>query len=197
MVMIARAGVVCATALALGAAVLALPIKALAQDDKPIVETLLETRATVLGQPLAYPSGGPAEISPQSHQSRWATGPRSGRWLSKNGAISRSHGTRSPRRDIFFQVLAVLFQLRRDPNPFGHIPKCALDRNRISVVIAHDMGVTLHGDNIAVALAKLAKHIEARRGAAQDIEWAISESDEIRKSQQSSQSVSSGVDAGL
>lgn len=61
--MIARAGVLCAAALAVGAAVFALPIKALSQDDKPIVETLLETRTTILGQPLAYPSGGPAEIT--------------------------------------------------------------------------------------------------------------------------------------
>ncbi len=58
-----RAGLVCAATLALGAALFAFPIKVLSENDQPDIEVLLETGTTNLGQPLRYPSGGPAEIA--------------------------------------------------------------------------------------------------------------------------------------
>ena len=50
-------------AVLLGAAVLAIAANLAAADDKPKVEALLQTGTTILGQPLAYPSGAPPRIT--------------------------------------------------------------------------------------------------------------------------------------
>ncbi len=57
-----RAGVLCAAILVAGAAIFAGAIKALAADQ-PVVETLLETQTTNLGQPIEYPVGNAAKIT--------------------------------------------------------------------------------------------------------------------------------------
>ena len=62
MVLNPRAGVLCAAILVAGAAIFAGAIKALAADQ-PVVETLLETQTTNLGQPIEYPVGNAAKIT--------------------------------------------------------------------------------------------------------------------------------------
>ena len=57
-----RAGVLCAAILVAGTAIFAGAIKALAADQ-PVVETLLETQTTNLGQPIEYPVGNAAKIT--------------------------------------------------------------------------------------------------------------------------------------
>ncbi len=57
-----RAGVLCAALLVAGAAIFAGAIKALA-EGQPVIETLLETQTTNLGQPIEYPTQSPAQIT--------------------------------------------------------------------------------------------------------------------------------------
>ncbi len=57
-----RAGVLWAAILVAGAATFAGAIKALAADQ-PVVETLLETQTTNLGQPIEYPAENAAKIT--------------------------------------------------------------------------------------------------------------------------------------
>lgn len=57
-----RVGVQCAAMLVAGAAIFVGPIRVLAQDQ-PVIETLLETQTTNLGQPLEYPAGNAAKIT--------------------------------------------------------------------------------------------------------------------------------------
>ena len=61
--MIARAGLLKAAALACLAAILIFPANGLSDGPKLTVETLLKTGTTNLGQPLTYPSAGPAEVT--------------------------------------------------------------------------------------------------------------------------------------
>ena len=60
--MTSRAAVACAAALVASAATFLAAI-AFAADNDPHVETLLDTRTTVLGQPIAYPTQGAAQIT--------------------------------------------------------------------------------------------------------------------------------------
>ncbi len=57
-----RAGVLWAAILVAGAATFVDAIKALAADQ-PVIETLLETQTTNLGQPIEYPAGNAAKIT--------------------------------------------------------------------------------------------------------------------------------------
>jgi quercetin dioxygenase-like cupin family protein len=57
-----RAGVLWAAILVAGAATFVGEIKALAADQ-PVIETLLETQTTNLGQPIEYPAGNAAKIT--------------------------------------------------------------------------------------------------------------------------------------
>jgi quercetin dioxygenase-like cupin family protein len=57
-----RAGVLWAAILVAGAATFVGAIKALAADQ-PVIETLLETQTTNLGQPIEYPAGNAAKIT--------------------------------------------------------------------------------------------------------------------------------------
>ena len=60
--MSSRVGVLCAAVLLVGAATFVAAIHALAEDP-PVIETLLETRTTNLGQPIEYPAQIPAQIT--------------------------------------------------------------------------------------------------------------------------------------
>jgi quercetin dioxygenase-like cupin family protein len=57
-----RAGVLWAAILVASAATFVGAIKALAADQ-PVIETLLETQTTNLGQPIEYPAGNAAKIT--------------------------------------------------------------------------------------------------------------------------------------
>ena len=57
-----RAGVLWAAILVAGAATFVGAIKALAADQ-PVIETLLETQTTNLGQPIEYPAASAAKIT--------------------------------------------------------------------------------------------------------------------------------------
>ena len=57
-----RAGVLCAAILVAGAAIFVGPIRVIAKGQ-PVIETLLETQTTNLGQPLEYPAGNAAKIT--------------------------------------------------------------------------------------------------------------------------------------
>jgi len=59
----ARAGVLRTAILIVGAAIFVFPIKTLLAEDQPIIETLLDTQTTNLGQPIDYPTGTPAQIT--------------------------------------------------------------------------------------------------------------------------------------
>ena len=57
-----RAGVLCAAILVTGVAIFVWPIRVLAEDP-PVIETLLETQTTNLGQPIEYPAASAAKIT--------------------------------------------------------------------------------------------------------------------------------------
>jgi len=57
-----RVGVLCAAVLVAGVAIFVWPIRVLA-EDQPVIETLLETQTTNLGQPIEYPTGNAAKIT--------------------------------------------------------------------------------------------------------------------------------------
>jgi quercetin dioxygenase-like cupin family protein len=57
-----RIGILCAAALTLGASFFASSINSSA-EDKPAIETLLETQTTNLGQPIEYPAESAAKIT--------------------------------------------------------------------------------------------------------------------------------------
>ena len=57
-----RAGVLCVAILAAGVAISVWPIRVLA-EDQPVIETLLETQTTNLGQPIKYPAASAAKIT--------------------------------------------------------------------------------------------------------------------------------------
>jgi quercetin dioxygenase-like cupin family protein len=57
-----RVGVLCAAILVTGVAIFVWPIRVLAEDP-PVIETLLETQTTNLGQPIEYPAASAAKIT--------------------------------------------------------------------------------------------------------------------------------------
>lgn len=57
-----RVGALCAAMLVAGSAIFVGPIRAIAKGQ-PVIETLLETQTTNLGQPLEYPAGNAAKIT--------------------------------------------------------------------------------------------------------------------------------------
>ena len=60
--MSSRTGALCAAVLLAGAATFVGAINALAEDP-PVIEILLETQTTNLGQPIEYPAQIPAQIT--------------------------------------------------------------------------------------------------------------------------------------